>query len=50
MFVNDQLKLKRQEDLENLDLEVIWLEVFPIKSKRSIYFWNLSSTLVFFSR
>ena len=36
-FVNDQLKLKRQDDLENLDLEVIWLDVFPIKSKRSLY-------------
>ena len=34
MFVNDQLKLKRQNDLENLDLEVIWLDVFPTKSKR----------------
>ena len=37
MFVNDQLKLKCQDDLENLDLEVIWLEVFPIKSKRSLF-------------
>ena len=37
VFVNDQLKLKRQDDLENLDLEVIWLEVFPIKSKRSLF-------------
>ena len=37
MFVNDKLKLKRQDDLENLDLEVIWLEVFPIKSKRSLF-------------
>ena len=37
MFVNGQLKLKRQDDLENLDLEVIWLDVFPIKSKRSLF-------------
>ena len=37
VFVNDQLKLKGQDDLENLDLEVIWLEVFPIKSKRSLF-------------
>ena len=37
VFVNDQPKLKRQDDLENLDLEVIWLEVFPIKSKRSLF-------------
>ena len=37
MFVNDQLKLKCQDDLENLDLEVIWLEVFPIKLKRSLF-------------
>ena len=37
VFVNDKLKLKRQDDLENLDLEVIWLEVFPIKSKRSLF-------------
>ena len=36
VFVNDQLKLKCQNDLENLDLEVIWLDVFPIKSKRSL--------------
>ena len=34
VFVNDQLKLKR---LENLDLEVIWLEVFPFKSNRSLF-------------
>ena len=46
VFVNDQLKLKRRDDLENLDLVVIWLEVEQI----FIYFWNLSSTLVFFSR
>ena len=37
VFVNDKLKLKRQVDLENLDLEVIWLEVFPVKSKRSLF-------------
>lgn len=37
MFVNDQLKLNRRDDLENLDLEVIWLEVFPFKANRSLF-------------
>ena len=37
VFLNDQLKSKREDDLENLDLEVIWSEVFPIKSKRSLF-------------
>ena len=37
MFVSDQLKLKRRDDLENLDLEVNWLEVFPFKSNRSLF-------------
>ena len=27
VFVNEELKLKRRDDLENLDLEVIWLQV-----------------------
>ena len=35
VFVNDELKLKRRDDLENLDLEVIWLEVYPFQSNRS---------------
>ena len=35
MFVNDELKLKRRDDLEKLDLEVIWLEVYPFQSNRS---------------
>ena len=37
MFVNEGLKLKRRDDLENLDLEVIWLEVVPLKSNRSLF-------------
>ena len=37
VFVKDQLKLKRRDDLEILDLEVIWLEVFPFKSNRSLF-------------
>ena len=37
VFVNDDLKLKRRDDLEDLDLEVIWLEVFPFKSNRSLF-------------
>ena len=37
VFVNEGLKLKRRDDLENLDLEVIWLEVFPFKSNRSFF-------------
>ena len=37
VFINEGLKLKRRDDLENLDLEVIWLEVFPFKSNRSLF-------------
>lgn len=36
-FVNDQLKLKHRDDLENLDLEVVWWEVFPFKSNRFLF-------------
>lgn len=36
-FVNEDLWVKSRDDLENSDLEIIWLEVFPFKSKRSIY-------------
>ena len=28
--------MKRRDDLENSDLEIVWLEVFPFKSKKSI--------------
>ena len=31
VFVNEELKLKYRDYLENLDLEVICLEVFPFK-------------------
>ena len=37
VFVNEELKLIRRDDLENLDLEVIWLEVCPFKSNRSFF-------------
>lgn len=37
MFVNEELKLIRRDDLENLDVEVIWLEVCPFKSNRSFF-------------
>lgn len=35
-FVNEELSVKRRTDLENCDLEIIWLEVFPFKSNRSL--------------
>ena len=35
-FVNDELTVKRRTDLETAELEIIWLEVFPFKSKRSL--------------
>ena len=39
-FVNEELiiNVKRRTDLEQSDLESIWLEVFPFKSKRSLLF------------
>ena len=37
VFVNKELKLIRRDDLQNLDLEVIWLEVCPFKSNRSFF-------------
>ena len=36
VFVHDDLTVKRGGDLEKQDLEVIWLEVLPFKSKRSL--------------
>jgi len=36
-FVNQDLRVKRRADLENAHLEIIWLEVFPFKSKRSLF-------------
>ncbi|CAH3044954.1 unnamed protein product, partial [Pocillopora meandrina] len=35
-FVNQDLRVKRRADLENAHLEIIWLAVFPFKSKRSL--------------
>ena len=36
-FVNQDLRVKRRIDLENADLEITWLELFPFKSKRSLF-------------
>lgn len=35
-LVNNTLTVKRRADLEVDDLEVMWLEVYPFKSKRSL--------------
>ena len=41
VYVNDELNSKRRTDLENSELEVIWLQVCPFKSKRSILFGTI---------
>ncbi|PFX17087.1 putative RNA-directed DNA polymerase from transposon BS [Stylophora pistillata] len=35
-FVNSSLQVKRREDLEETDLECLWLETCPFKSKRPL--------------
>ena len=35
-YINDNLNVIRRTDLENHEVEVIWLEVCPFKSKRSL--------------
>ena len=35
-FVTDELSVSRRKDLEDLNLEILWLEVAPFKSKRSL--------------
>lgn len=35
-FINNSLCSKRRIDLENEDLEIVWFEVCPFKSKRSV--------------
>ena len=35
-YINDDLNAKRRTDLESQELEVIWFEVCPFKSKRSL--------------
>ena len=35
-YVNDSLQVNRREDLEEIDLECLWLEICPYKSKRSL--------------
>ena len=35
-YINDNLNVIRRTDLENQEVEVIWLEVCPFKSKRSL--------------
>lgn len=38
IFINHDLKYKRRSDLEDSDIEEIWLEAFPYKSKRPLLF------------
>ena len=35
--MNDDLRVKRRSDLEDSELEVIWLEVCPFKSHISLF-------------
>lgn len=35
-YVNDSLQVNRREDLEEIDLECLWLEICPYKSKRPL--------------
>ena len=45
-FVNEERNVKRRIDLEQSDLEIIWLEVFPFKSKRSPVRSHIKVTLL----
>ena len=36
IYSNEELNITRRTDLEDSDLEIIWMQVFPFKSKRSI--------------
>ena len=36
IYVNSELNITRRTDLEEADLEVLWLQVSPFKSKRSL--------------
>ena len=36
MYVNNELNIKRRTDVKESDLEVLWLQVCPLKSKRNI--------------
>ena len=35
-YINDNMNVIRRTDLENQEVEAIWLEVCPFKSKRSL--------------
>lgn len=37
VYVKNSLQTKRREDLEADDLEILWLEVCPYKSSRSLF-------------
>ena len=37
VHVNNSLQAKRREDLKAEDLEILWLEVCPYKSSRSLF-------------
>ena len=36
MYVNNELNIKRRTDLKESALEVLWLQVCPLKFKRNI--------------
>ena len=37
IYVNNELNVKRRTDLEEADLEVLWLQLCPFKSKRQLF-------------
>ncbi|PFX24901.1 hypothetical protein AWC38_SpisGene10487 [Stylophora pistillata] len=37
VYINNSLQAKRREDLEAEDIEILWLEVCPYKSRRSLF-------------
>jgi hypothetical protein len=37
MYVNNELNVKRRTDLEVADLEILWLQVCPFKSRRPLF-------------
>lgn len=38
VYVNDEIKHRRRTDIENSNIEAVWLEVFPFKSNRPVLF------------
>ena len=36
VYCSDRLRFRRREDLETISTEILWLEVYPFKSQRSL--------------